>query len=118
MEDASTRRSPPRRRPERWLQAIFYGGLAGVFLVNALVALLQPADFTQLVEKSAVGRWPHLAPGSWLVPVVGVNDLVLGSAVLAAIRFRRIRPVVLAWAGAWLLAVMLIKVTSLQAFPV
>ena len=65
-----------------------------------------------------MGRWFHVDPGSWLGPVIGVNDLLLGLAVLAAIRFRRTMPVVLAWAGVWLLAVMLIKVTSLQAFPV
>ena len=105
-------------RCERWLHIAFLGGLAGVFLVNALVAVLQPDDFTRLVEQSAMGRWFHVDPGSWLGPVIGVNDLLLGLAVLAAIRFRRTMPVVLAWAGVWLLAVMLIKVTSLQAFPV
>jgi hypothetical protein len=107
----------PRPRQERWLHVIFHVGLAGVFLVNALVALLQPADFAQLVEKSAMSRWLHLGPGSWLVPVVGVNDLLLGLALLGAIWFRRAQPAVLAWAGSWLLAVMLIKLTSLQAFP-
>ena len=47
-----------RRRPHRHPLARrrLLGGLAGVFLVNALVAVLQPGDFTHLVGRSAMGR--------------------------------------------------------------
>jgi hypothetical protein len=47
---------------------------------------------------------------------IGLNDLVLGLGLVAATRSRRARPLVLAWAGVWLLAVTVIKVTSLHAF--
>ena len=44
------------RIDERWLDTALLGGMAGVFLVNALVALLQPGDFTGLVARTALGR--------------------------------------------------------------
>ena len=45
---------------------------------------------------------------------IGLNDLVLGALLVRAIRHRRIRPPVLAWSGVWLLAVTVVKVTSLD----
>jgi hypothetical protein len=99
------------------LEVTFLAGLAGVFMVNALTALLQPVDFTELVANSAFGQWLGIGRESWLTALIGVNDLALGLALLGAIWLTRIRPLVLAWAGIWLLAVSVIKVTSLDAFP-
>jgi hypothetical protein len=90
--------------------------LAGVFLVNALVAVLQPSDFTELVDRSLLGRWFPAVTGSWIAWAIGVNDLLLGLCLVTAIWSRRIRPLVLVWAAAWLLAVTVVKVTSLRAF--
>ena len=50
----------------RWLEWALLGGLAGVFLVNALVAVLQPTDFTGLVGRSLLGRWFPALAGDWL----------------------------------------------------
>jgi hypothetical protein len=91
-------------------------GLAGVFLVNALVAVLQPSDFPGLVGRNLLGHWFPVVTGEWMAWTIGLNDLVLGLGLVAATRSRRARPLVLAWAGAWLLAVTVIKVTSLHAF--
>jgi hypothetical protein len=99
------------------LEVTFLAGLAGVFIVNALTALLQPVDFTGLVAGSVFGRWLGIGRESWLSALIALNDLALGLALLGAIRVTRIRPLVLAWAGVWLLAVSAIKVTSLEAFP-
>ena len=100
----------------RRLDAVLLGGLAGVFLVNALVAVLQPEDFTHLVARSAFGRtFPALA-GGWMAALIGINDLLLGLSLGVAVRATRVRALVLAWAGVWLLAVTVIKVTSLHAF--
>ena len=91
-------------------------GLAGVFLVNALVAVLQPSDFSGLVDRSLLGRWFPALTGSWTVWAIAVNDLSLGLGLVAVTWSRRVRPYVLAWAGIWLLMVTIIKVTSLHAF--
>jgi len=99
----------------RTLEFALLAGLAGVFLVNALVALLQPSDFTGLVERSLLGRWFPAVTGSWMAWLIGVNDLLLGLCLVAAAWVRRLRPSVLAWAGLWLLVVTVIKVTSLHA---
>jgi hypothetical protein len=109
---------PARRlRPsEQWFEGALLGGLAGVFLVNALVAVLQPSDFTRLVDSSLFGRWFPALTGGWTPWMIGINDLLLGLSLVAAIRSPRVRPLVLAWAGVWLLAVTVIKVTSLHAF--
>ncbi len=101
----------------RWLECIFLLGLAGVFLANAAVAWLDPDGFTALVEASRVGRWLGLGGAGWLVPVICFNDLVVGVTVFAAIWWRRApRQLVLAWAGLWLLAVTVLKLTALNVF--
>jgi hypothetical protein len=119
INDAATARrwtnsTSPRRRAK--FERALLAGLAGVFLVNALVAVLQPTDFTGLVDRSLPGRWFPAVTGPWIAWAIGVNDLVLGLCLVTAIWSRRIRPLVLVWAAAWLLAVTVVKVTSLRAF--
>ena len=112
------RAETPIARPNvdrRLFDAALLVGLAGVFLVNAIVAALQPSDFTGLVDRSLLGRLLPVFTGDWMAWAIGVNDGVLGLCLVAAIWSRRARPVVLAWAGVWLLAVTVIKVTSLHA---
>ena len=104
------------RRNERWFEIALLGGLAGVFIVNALVAWLQPSDFVDLVKSSALSNLAPFDTGRWLAWVIGLNDLVLGVLLVRAIRHRNIRPQVLAWSGVWLLAVTVVKVTSLDVF--
>lgn len=103
-----------RRLDTRRLDAVLLGGLAGVFLVNALVAVLQPEDFTNLVGHSVMGRMFPVMTGTWMAALIGVNDLLLGLCLGLAVRVHTIRAVALAWAGSWLLAVTVIKVTSLH----
>lgn len=97
----------------RWLDRLFLVGLAGVFLVNGVVALVHPEDFTGLVARSAFGRLLGLDDLSFLAPVIAANDVLLGLAVLAAIRLTRMRPVILAWTGTWLFAITVVKLTAL-----
>ena len=96
------------------LDILLISGLAGVFLVNALAALLQPGDFTELVERSLVGRSVSAVSGRWVAWAIAVHDLTIGVALLATVWFTRPRRFVLAWAGTWLLAVALVKLTALQ----
>ena len=97
------------------LEIVFMCGLAGVFLVNALVAMLQPSDFTGLVEDSSIARWLGVAGGSWVGAAIFVNDLFTGFAVLMAIWLPRAgRLAILGWAGAWLLVVAVVKITALD----
>lgn len=104
------------RRNERWFDVALVGGLAGVFIVNALVACLQPNDFVDLVQRSVLSNLAPFEPGRWLAWVIGLNDLVLGVLLVVSIRHRRVRSLVLAWSGVWLLAVTVVKVTSLDVF--
>jgi hypothetical protein len=98
----------------QFLERIFLVGLAGVFLANAAVAWVEPAGFTKLVHESGIGRWLGLDQVGWLIPLIGVNDLVVGTAVLGVIWSRSTpRRLVLAWAGLWLLAVTMLKLTAL-----
>ena len=98
------------------LEFVLVAGLAGVFIVNAIVALVDPSDVRGLVARSLVGRVIPAMRGRWVAWVVAVNDVTIGAALLASNWTPRARPFVLAWAGAWLLAVALIKLTSLEAF--
>ena len=98
------------------LELVLVAGLAGVFIVNAIVALVEPSDVTGLVERSIVGRLIPALRGRWVAWAVAVNDLTVGTALLASNWTPRARPFVLAWAGAWLLAVALVKLTSLESF--
>jgi hypothetical protein len=98
------------------LELVLIAGLAGVFMANAIVAFFEPSDVTELVERSLVGRVLPAMHGRWVAWVVVVNDLTIGALLVATMWTPRARPYVLAWAGAWLLAVALIKLTSLEAF--
>jgi hypothetical protein len=110
--------APPLPARLRRLEVLFLAGLAGVFLVNAVVAAIQPSDFTSLVGKSKVADWLGVSPGGWLAPTIFVNDLLLGLGLLAAIRARHaVRAVILAWAGVWFFLVTLVKLTALNSFP-
>jgi hypothetical protein len=97
------------------LDHAFVLGLAGVFLVNAIAAAVDPAGFTALVASSPLARWAGAAGAGWVIPVIGLNDLAIGAGLVAtsAGRAQRHRRLVLAWAGCWLLLVTLLKLTAL-----
>ena len=65
-------------RNERWFEIALLGGLAGVFIVNALVAWLQPSDFVDLVQRSTLSDLAPFEIGRWLAWAIGLNDIVLG----------------------------------------
>ena len=98
------------------LELLLIVGLAGVFMVNAIVASLEPSDFTGLLERSLVGRVIPTMSDQWVAWVIAVHDLTVGVSLLATMWIPHARPFALAWAGAWLLAVALVKLTALEAF--
>ena len=107
--------APASANRRHWLEHLFLLGLAGVFLTNAAVAWMQPTSFVTLAQQSRVGAWLDLGGAPWLVPLIGVNDLLIGLAVLVGIWSRRVPTrLVLAWAGVWLLAVAVLKLTALD----
>jgi hypothetical protein len=82
-------------------------GFGGVFLTNAAIALLDPGGFVELMRSSFLGSFvTDFTPLVWLI---AANDLMLG-ILLVWDRWKRY---VRAWAGAWLFAVTLIKVSEL-----
>jgi hypothetical protein len=107
-----------RRRPPitPWIDRAFIAGIAGVFLVNAAVAALDPGAFTALMASSPVGGWFGLDRAAWLPPVIAINDLAIGVGVIAVqlARRQRTRSLVMAWAGCWLLVVTVVKLTALD----
>jgi hypothetical protein len=101
-----------RKETTAWALFLFRCGFAGVFLINALVAWLQPQDFLNLMNKSLVLSW--LGELRWLIPLIAVNDLLLGLMILFVPK--RYRPFIYAWAGLWFLAITVIKLTALTVF--
>jgi hypothetical protein len=83
-------------------------GLAVLFAANALVAWVDPDDFTSLVEDSGVGR---LIDSQVVLWGIRVNDFVVALAVLFA--WNRSPRFVPAWVGLYLLGVGVIKVAAL-----
>lgn len=92
------------------LDLVFLVGLGGVFLANGAVAAIEPRTFTTLVADSPLGAF--VGDATWIAPIITVNDVLVGSAVIAAHRFQRLRVPVLAWAGVWLMIVTLLKATT------
>jgi hypothetical protein len=93
------------------LDLVFLVGLGGVFLANGAVAVIEPRAFTTLVADSPLGRL--FGDATWIAPIITVNDVLTGCAVIAVHRFRRLRMPVLAWAGVWLMIVALLKATTI-----
>lgn len=94
-----------------WLELVFLLGLAGVFLSNAAVAVVEPAGFREMVLASPMGGL--IGDGAWIAPLIAVNDLLIGTAIIAAHRVASLRAPVLAWAGVWLLMVTVMKITTM-----
>ena len=83
-------------------------GLAVLFAANALVAWVDPEDFTSLVEESGVGRFVDPQVVLW---GIRVNDLAAALAVLFA--WNRFPRLVSGWIGLYLLGVGAIKVAAM-----
>lgn len=89
------------------LSWLFRIGFGGVFLVNAIIALLDPNSFVDLMRSSFLrGFVNDFTPLVWLI---AANDLMLGVLLV----WNRWKYYVHAWAGAWLFAVTLVKVSEL-----
>ena len=109
--------APPAPQPlhHRGMEIVFTLGLAGVFLVNAVVAVVSPSDFTDLIDKSSLAGTFHLTGSTWVAGAIFVHDVLVGLAVLATFWTPRrgVRLAILAWAGLWLLLVAVVKLTAL-----
>jgi hypothetical protein len=89
------------------LSWLFRIGFGGVFLINATIALLDPSGFVELMRSSFLGGFVNdFTPLVWLI---AANDLMLGILLV----WDRWKHYVHAWAGAWLFAVTLVKVSEL-----
>jgi hypothetical protein len=95
------------------LDASLLVGLAGVFLVNAVVAVVDPVAFIDLVAQSPAAHLLETRAGPLVGPAIAVNDFLIGTAMLAALKLRRLRSPALAWAGAWLMVVTVTKLFAL-----
>jgi hypothetical protein len=101
------------RRGERHFVALGLIGLSGVFLANAATAFAEPAGFISMVRTSVFGTLLTYVDSQAIGLAIGVNDVCLGVALLVASAVYRLRGVVFAWTGIWLLLVTLIKLSSL-----
>lgn len=86
---------------------LFRMGFAGVFLVNSIVAVVDPGGFIKLMQGSFMRHFiQDFTPLVWLIVA---NDLALGMMILSG----RWQNYVLAWSGLWLLGVTLVKLSTL-----
>jgi hypothetical protein len=91
----------------RVLDLVFRLGFASVFLVNSLIAVIEPSGFIELMRHSLIARLiQDFRP---LVGLIAINDFLIALLILCGY----LRALVLAWSGLWLLAVTLIKLSSL-----
>lgn len=93
--------------PLQIAEIIFTVGFASIFIVNGIVAWLNPHDFIVLLTTFPIAAW--IGHVELMVVLAGVNDVLLGLLILS----RRWKPYVLAYAGAWLALVTLIKLFTL-----
>lgn len=97
----------------RVMEVAFLLGISGVFLVNAAVAVVEPAGFVELVAHSPAAALLQTPAGPMIPAAIALNDFLIGAAVLAVLKLRALRGPVLAWAGAWLMLVTLLKIFAL-----
>ena len=83
-------------------------GLAVLFLVNAVIAWVDPAQFTMLVGMAGVDRFIDPQVILWMIRV---NDLAISVALLFA--WNRWPSLVQAWVGLYVLGVGLVKAAAL-----
>lgn len=114
-ELAAWRRYGLAARDHHMLEVLGVLGLAGVYLVNAAVAVLQPADFQALVSKSLLTQTFGLHSVGPVSLLIAVNDVVLGVLLLVSLFTPAWRRPLLAWSGLWLLGVAVIKLLALDA---
>lgn len=85
----------------------FRMGFASIFLINSINAWLQPNDFIKLIENNPIiGLVGHI---DLMVALIAVNDLILGILILSG----RLKKLVYAWSGVWLLIVAAVKLMFL-----
>ncbi len=87
---------------------VLLAGLAALFLVNSLTALVDPSPFLSLVPGGEDQRWLGL--------VIAANDLAVAAGLVASEwgrgRLRNVREwqgAIVAWAGVWLLVAAALK---------
>lgn len=83
-------------RPELLLRI----GLGLLFLTNAVTAWFNPDEFREILSTSFLGML--FGPTDWLIPVIGINDTVLGLLIMSG-WWRTITAI---WASLWVLGVI------------
>ena len=83
-------------------------GLAMLFIANAAVAWIDPAQFTTLVVQSG---FDYFIDPDLVVWAIRANDLAIGIALLVA--WNRWQTLIAAWAGLYLLSVAIVKFAAL-----
>ena len=80
-------------------ERVLAAGLAALFVVTGGQVLFAPREVGELAAAPA-----------WMVPWVGVNDLVVGLLLGVSVAEPRIRPLAWLWAGTWLVVVSAVKI--------
>ena len=83
-------------------------GLAVLFAANALVAWINPEEFTSLVADAGIER---LVDSQVILWPICLNDFAVALAVLFA--WNRWQQLIPAWVGLYMLGVGVIKVAAL-----
>ncbi|OHA25649.1 MAG: hypothetical protein A3C79_01300 [Candidatus Taylorbacteria bacterium RIFCSPHIGHO2_02_FULL_45_28] len=76
-------------------------GLAAVFLANALTAIFNPGEFTEIIENSFIGA---VIPTGIALVIIAVND---GLMTLLILFSKKWRPPIFGWAVIWIAVVLI-----------
>ncbi len=80
-----------------------------VFASNALIAIVDPGEFEEIIAASFVGSWLPVSP-SFLIPFIAINDAVVATLLLSGKWLKAVA----VWAGIWIAGVTVISGLSLD----
>lgn len=76
-------------------------GLAAVFLANALTAVFNPGEFTEIIEGSFLGA---LIPSGIALTIIAINDALMTLLILFS---KKGRQFIFGWAVIWIVVVLI-----------
>lgn len=95
---------------DTWLNSwLFRLGAAAIFVVNGIVGIVQPEDFTGILQVNVVGSQLSAELITSLVWLASINDLALGAALISGQRQR----LVYSWMVLWLCVIAGTKLMNL-----
>src|SRR5687768_12557608 len=84
-------------------------GLVTIFLVNAVLAVVEPDAFHRILSSSPLTRWTGIGGRRWGAAMIAVSDGTIASLLVATVCLRRGHRWALGMAGVWLALAAVLK---------